>query len=262
MVAVAGGLRGPGDAAKSALIPRLVERAAVPMERATGLYSAVERSAGLLGAAFAGALVAFVGPAQALVVDALSFLVSAVVLGLTTRSLAGPATPALAEPTGPDAPAEPGYLTQLREGWDFLRRDPVLVSLTAMIAVTNLLDLAWASVIVPGVGAGHRLRRGAGRRDVRGVRCRVDRRLPDRRRLGRTHPPLPHLPDRLPGDRAAALRGDGLRHADAGSSSPCSSSAASPRASSTRSSGRCSSNASRRRWSVGSARCRPRCASR
>ena len=160
MVAVAGGLRGPGDAAKSAMIPRLVERAAVPMERATGLYSAVERSAGLLGAAFAGALVAFVGPAQALVVDALSFLVSAVVLGLTTRSLAGPATPALAEPTGPDAPAEPGYLTQLREGWDFLRRDPVLVSLTAMIAVTNLLDLAWASVIVPvwaldtGYGAG------------------------------------------------------------------------------------------------------------
>jgi MFS family permease len=157
MVAVAGGLRGPGDAAKSAMIPRLVERAKVPMERATGLYSSVERSASLLGAAFAGALVALVGPAQALVVDALSFLVSAAILGLTTRSLAGPASPAASAPA---AAAGPAYLTQLREGWDFLRRDPVLVSLTAMIAITNLLDLAWASVIVPvwaldsGLGAG------------------------------------------------------------------------------------------------------------
>ena len=159
MVAVAGGLRGPGDAAKSALVPRVVERAAIPMERATGLYAdgrAERLPAGLR--ASPGGWSRWSGPTQALVVDALSFLVSAVVLGLTTRSLAGPAG------GGPGAArratAEPGYLTQLREGWDFLRRDPVLVGLTVMVAITNLLDLAWAGVIVPvwaldtGYGAG------------------------------------------------------------------------------------------------------------
>jgi len=117
------------------------------MERATGLYSTVERTASLLGAAFAGGLVAFVGPTQALVVDALSFLVSAVILGITTRSLAG--APAVEEGTQQTSRDQPSYLTRLREGWDYLRRDPVLLGLTMMIAVTNLLDLAWFSVIVP-----------------------------------------------------------------------------------------------------------------
>ena len=44
LVAVAGALRGPGDAAKHALVPQLVESAGVPMERATGLSSMVERT--------------------------------------------------------------------------------------------------------------------------------------------------------------------------------------------------------------------------
>ncbi|MGI8646445.1 MAG: MFS transporter [Nocardioides sp.] len=142
LVAGAGALRGPGDAAKAAMLPALVAHAGVPMERATGLHSTVERGAGMLGFAFAGGLVAVVGPTNALVVDALSFLVSAAVLATTTRKLASP--PPAVEDAEP-----PSYLLQLRQGWEFLRRDPVLVGLTAMIAVTNLLDLAWASGIVP-----------------------------------------------------------------------------------------------------------------
>ena len=58
LVALAGALRGPGDAAKAALTPAVVAAAGVPMERATGLHSTVERTAGLLGAAAAGGLVA------------------------------------------------------------------------------------------------------------------------------------------------------------------------------------------------------------
>ena len=154
LVAGAGALRGPGDAAKAALTPAIVAHAAVPMERATGLHSSVERGAGMLGFAFAGGLVAVLGPTNALAVDALSFLLSAVVLATTTRSLAGPAPLVEEVAQQPsrnpgEPPAGPSYLRQLREGWDYLRRDPVLVGLTVMIAVTNLLDLAWASVIMP-----------------------------------------------------------------------------------------------------------------
>src|SRR3954453_6597156 len=47
LVALAGALRGPGDAAKQALVPTLVGSAGVPLERATGLHSTVERTAGL-----------------------------------------------------------------------------------------------------------------------------------------------------------------------------------------------------------------------
>jgi MFS family permease len=60
------------------------------------------------------------------------------------------------EPPEPPAP----YLTELREGWDFLRRDPVLFGIAVMVAVTNLLDLAYAGLLVPvwakesGSGAG------------------------------------------------------------------------------------------------------------
>jgi MFS family permease len=142
LVAAAGALRGPGDAAKSSMIPLLVARADVPLERATGLSATVERGASMLGAAFAGGLVAVVGPANALVIDALSFGLSAVVLAWSTRSLGSmPRERAEATPSR--------YLVQLREGWDFLRQDRVLFGIAVMVAFTNLLDVAWFSVLVP-----------------------------------------------------------------------------------------------------------------
>ncbi|MDZ5619377.1 MFS transporter [Nocardioides sp. HM23] len=142
LVAVAGGLRGPGDAAKHALIPQLAATAEVPIERATGLSSTVERTATLLGAALAGALVTLVGAANALLVDAVSFGVAAAVLAW--------ATVAMRPGRDVEEDRDPApYLVQLREGWDFLRRDPVLLAITVMVALTNLLDAAWAAVLMP-----------------------------------------------------------------------------------------------------------------
>jgi MFS family permease len=153
LVAVAGALRGPGDAAKHSMIPLLVEEAGVPMERATGLASTVERTASMLGAAFAGGLIALVGPVTALVVDAVSFGLAAAVLAWATRSLGGLDTPArswrAARPPNEATVETPGYLAQLREGWDFLRRDRVLLGIAVMVALTNLLDIAYASLLVP-----------------------------------------------------------------------------------------------------------------
>ena len=55
------------------------------------------------------------------------------------------------------APAESGYLAQLREGWRFLIKDRLLLTVTLMIAVTNLLDIAKSSVLLPvwAVANGH-----------------------------------------------------------------------------------------------------------
>jgi MFS family permease len=156
LVAVAGSLRGPGDAAKDSLTPVIVAAAKVPMERATGLASAVERGAGMVGFALAGALVVAVGPATALALDAVSFLLGAAVLGWATVGL-GSRQSSTTESTGGRAASEAsdqsrpveGFWRQLHEGWAFLRRDPVLLGLTLMIAVTNLLDLAWTTVMMP-----------------------------------------------------------------------------------------------------------------
>ncbi|HYF74089.1 MAG TPA: MFS transporter [Nocardioides sp.] len=152
LVALAGALRGPGDAAKHALVPVIVAHAGVPMERVTGLAGTVERTSSMLGAALAGGLVAAVGATNALIVDAASFGVSAMVLLWSTRTVARP-VPESGEEVG-------GYRRQLREGWDFLRGDRVLLGITVMVALTNLLDAAYATVLVPvwAVDAG----RGAG----------------------------------------------------------------------------------------------------
>jgi MFS family permease len=140
LVAFAGALRGPGDGAKDALVPAIVERTGVPMERATGLDATVERLATMLGAGLAGLLVAALGAQNALFIDAASFGLSALVLGWATVGLGAGHVP--------DGDPEP-YVVQLKEGWDFLRADRLLLGISVMVALTNLLDIAWATVLMP-----------------------------------------------------------------------------------------------------------------
>jgi MFS family permease len=139
LVALAGLLRGPSDGAKAALVPDIVDAAGVATERVTGLQSAVERFAGLAGAALAGLLVVVLGPANALIVDAASFAVSGLLIALTAPRR-----------IHREAEEDDGtYVERLRTGWDFLRRDPVLVAIAVMVALTNLIDQANAVVLMP-----------------------------------------------------------------------------------------------------------------
>ena len=140
LVALTGALRGPADAARRSLAPTVAEVADVPLERVTGLSSGVERTAGLVGAALAALLVALVGAADALVANAVGLALAAVVLGLGTRGM----LPATVSTAGPER-----YGRRLAEGWAFLRRDPVILALTSMIAVTNLLDVGLTAVLLP-----------------------------------------------------------------------------------------------------------------
>ncbi len=145
IVAVAGALRGPGDAGKSAMTPEIARVAGVSLERVTGLGSAVERTSTMAGAALAGLLVAGFGAANALYVDAASFLLSFAVFALSTTGMGRP-VPSAGTTTGVRATS---YLTELREGWDFLRTEPVLVAICLMVAVTNLVDQAYVAVLAP-----------------------------------------------------------------------------------------------------------------
>jgi MFS family permease len=142
LVAVAGSLRGPGDAGKATMSPEIARVAGFSLERVSGLAAAVERTSSMGGAALAGLLVATVGAANALYVDAASFLVSFVVFGIATAGLGRPVPAAVdADPTS--------YVQELRQGWDFLRTEPVLIAICVMVAVTNLVDQAYGAVLAP-----------------------------------------------------------------------------------------------------------------
>ena len=141
-VALIGVMRAPADAAKQALVPVVAAMGEVPLERVTGVMGASDRLAGTLGAAGAGAVIALLGTAPALLVNAATFVVSALVLAFGVRS-AGEAD------ATPDTQIAGTYRTQLAAGWSTLRGDPVLVGLVVMIAVTNLFDQAYAIVLLP-----------------------------------------------------------------------------------------------------------------
>ncbi|WP_185275878.1 MFS transporter [Leifsonia shinshuensis] len=148
LVAIAGAVRGAADAASTPMIPPLARLARWSDERAVGLYSGANRAALLVGMPLAGVLVALAGPAVTILIDSLTFLCAVVVVAVTVPRIeqvpaeapAAPAPPRL----GPSA-----YFAELREGLRFLRADRLLLSLMALIVLTNLLDQAMSAVFLP-----------------------------------------------------------------------------------------------------------------
>jgi MFS family permease len=145
LVALIGTARAPGDLAKEVMVPEAAERGRIPLERATGLGGVAERLAATVGPAAGGALVALLGPLAGLIVNSACFALGSLVIALVVPRGVGR--------TGQqDEPAEqpsPGYWRRLGEGMRFLRRDRLLLAVTLMIAVTNLLDAAFVSVLKP-----------------------------------------------------------------------------------------------------------------
>ncbi|MGW3075699.1 MFS transporter [Kitasatospora sp. NPDC001132] len=149
MVAVIGAMRGPGDLAKSVMVPEAADRARVPMERATGLSGVAERLASTVGPAVGGGLVALVGPLAGLAVNAGTFALGSLIIAVALpRGMGRSAVPAAAaDPTEEEQPA--GYWRMFREGFTFLRSEPLLLTVTVMVGITNLIDAGFTTVLVP-----------------------------------------------------------------------------------------------------------------
>ncbi|MFD8755896.1 MFS transporter [Kitasatospora sp. NPDC059577] len=165
LVAVIGAMRGPGDLAKSVMVPEAADRARVPMERATGLSGVTERLASTIGPAVGGGLIALTGPLAGLAVNAVTFALGSLVIALALpRGMGRPVVPAAtaAAPATASAPAtdatpgaategeqDGGYWRMFRAGFAFLRSEPLLLALIVMVGITNLLDAGFATVLVP-----------------------------------------------------------------------------------------------------------------
>ncbi|KJY25713.1 MFS transporter [Streptomyces sp. NRRL S-495] len=164
MVAMIGAARGPGDLAKEVMVAEAADRGRIPMERATGLSGVTERLATTIGPAVGGGLIALLGPMAGLTVNAVAFALGSLVIavalprgmgrsaavpeasGPTTASTGGGAAAGVAAVDG-DRPV--GYWRMFREGFAFLRGEPLLLTVIVTVAVTNLLDAAFLTVLVP-----------------------------------------------------------------------------------------------------------------
>ncbi len=134
----------PGESGRRVLLPGLADAAGIPLERAVGHFEASVRFSVLLGAPAAGLLVGAVGPLPALAVTAAVFTAAALLAVLTLRG-------ATVAPATEDTPVEPsaGYWRDLGAGLRFCARDPLFRLVIALVLVTNLLDAARSTALLP-----------------------------------------------------------------------------------------------------------------
>ncbi|NUP40857.1 MAG: MFS transporter [Streptomyces sp.] len=146
LVAVIGAARGPGDLAKEVMVPEAAERGRVPLERATGLSGVTERLASTIGPAAGGSLVALLGPLTGLVANAGCFALGSVIIALAMPRGMGHAVEEGSAQTGETGS---GYWRRFGAGFTFLRGEPLLLTVIVMVGITNLLDAAFATVLMP-----------------------------------------------------------------------------------------------------------------
>lgn len=140
-LALSGAVRGAGDSARLVLLPGTVEPSGMSLERATGIYDGVNRTTSMIGAPLSGLLLAVLSAPWVIAIDALTFLISSVVIAWLV--------PASADPTRGAKDGDAPYLRRLVEGARFLRADRLLMAIAAMVFATNLLDMAMSSVLLP-----------------------------------------------------------------------------------------------------------------
>lgn len=146
LVFLGGLLDPPGDTAKTVLMPDLAALARTPLARAAGAQSAVQRTATMVGAGIAGALVALAGPMTALVADAAGFAVSALLVALLVprpdARTDHAATDEAADTAGSNVQA---FVAGIRFVW----RTPLARGVVLLVTLTNAIDAAGMTVLKP-----------------------------------------------------------------------------------------------------------------
>ncbi|MEH6781125.1 MAG: MFS transporter [Rhodoglobus sp.] len=143
LVFLSGLLDTPGRTAKEALVPDFAHDAGIVLTRATAVSSAISRSATLLGAAGASILLVSIGALNSLFVDAITFAISALLIGVVLpRARASDAVSS--EVSGPAS-----IWAQFLDGIGYMAKTPIIRSVVALVVVTNLIDAAGFLVLFP-----------------------------------------------------------------------------------------------------------------
>ncbi|GGI43573.1 MFS transporter [Agromyces flavus] len=145
LVFLGGLLDPPGDTAKTVLMPDLAALAGTPLARAAGAQSAVQRTATMVGAGTAGALVAISGPMTALVADAAGFAVSALLVAVFVPGRRRSAGRAASAGETDVASSAAGFVAGIR----FIVRTPLARAVVLLVTLTNAIDAAGMTVLKP-----------------------------------------------------------------------------------------------------------------
>ncbi|MGA7673034.1 MAG: MFS transporter [Nitrolancea sp.] len=128
----------PGRIARTSLIPDLAERAGMPLVRVNSLAQSIPRLALLLGPPIAGLLVSLIGASHVLFIDAVTFVVSSLLV------LAG--IPRSAQPT--DQTRE-SMLGEVLAGLKYIASDSLLLWLMIMCSVGSLVAEPLYAIVYP-----------------------------------------------------------------------------------------------------------------
>jgi MFS family permease len=131
-----------GQTARFALIPALASRGSVPLERANATDRAIARAGQLAGPVIAGVLIAVIGPSGVLLIDAATFVISALLIGVGVSSVA-------LSPTATTATRTRDYAGDLSEGLRFLLGNRLILSMMLLALAGNLFDVPLMSVVLP-----------------------------------------------------------------------------------------------------------------
>jgi len=146
LVFLGGLLKSPGSTARMSLVPDLADLAGMRLERVNAFTEGFGRMSSLIGAPLAGLLIVLIGAGNLLWLDAVSFGISALFIGLAV-----PVIVVRKQTTEKqqDQQGQRRYFASLWEGVRFIRRESLILSLVGVILITNTVDSAFVSVIEP-----------------------------------------------------------------------------------------------------------------
>lgn len=131
-------LDSPGDAARRAMVPGLVERAGSTLERANSAMQFAQLTTGnFLAPLLAGILIGFIGAASVLYLNAATFAMSVLIVGFAIRvpARAGVTTAAASE----ERQSSSSYFSDLTEGLRYAFRDSFLAVVIPIAIAANFL---------------------------------------------------------------------------------------------------------------------------
>lgn len=139
LVFLGGLLKAPGETARASLLPDLGSNAKVRMERVNSIGDGLSRVSGLLGIPLAAVLIVLIGASNLLWLDAASFFLSALLIGMVVPS-------SIVKGAASEHEQIPGTVL---DGLHFIVRNRLLLSLILTSTITNLLDAALFGVGMP-----------------------------------------------------------------------------------------------------------------
>jgi len=140
----------PGLTARRTMLPGLADRSGLPLETMNSAYEMSDGAAVIVGPILAGLLIAGIDAANVLLIDAATFAVSAILIGVFTPDVqAEVEEPAPAPVPGAERGRIAEALASIRAGLQFIVEDRLLLTLAVVLVFANLFNGAVFNVVMP-----------------------------------------------------------------------------------------------------------------